>query len=192
MRFEAGKIFHVYNRGNNQQRIFFERENYLFFLRKVRKHVLPHGDLLAYCLMPNHFHFLIVVKPSSPFPSNGFAPSDGNGEEDVDPLALNLGIAVLLRSYTQAINKQYQRTGSLFQQKTKAKYLTETADYAFICFQYIHQNPLRAGLVAQLEAWEFSSFNDYAGFRAGTLCNQSLARELLDLSPTQFYQQSTK
>lgn len=57
MRFEAGNIYHVYNRGNNQQRIFFERENYLFFLRKVRKHVLPHGDLLAYCLMPSSITF---------------------------------------------------------------------------------------------------------------------------------------
>ena len=106
MQFEGSKIYHVYNRGNNQQPIFFGCEHYLFFLRKVRKHVLPHSDLLSYCLMPNHFHFLIVVKTSVvPYPSDGSEPSDGYAYACANPLALNHGIAVLLRSYTQAINK---------------------------------------------------------------------------------------
>lgn len=100
------------------------------------------------------------------------------------------------------------RTGSLFQQKTKAKLLvTETESvtrptssnrrtsklfYPSTCFHYIHQNPLKAGLVGRLEEWEFSSFRDYAKFRNGTLCNKSLAMDLLDLpqSEKQFYQDS--
>jgi len=61
MDFAFEHIYHLYNRGNNSQKVFFARENYLFFLEKLRKHILPHADLLAWCLMPNHFHLMISV-----------------------------------------------------------------------------------------------------------------------------------
>ncbi|NOQ25658.1 MAG: hypothetical protein GQ564_09895 [Bacteroidales bacterium] len=62
---EKDIIYHLYNRGNNSQKIFFNRKNYLFFLQKVRKHLFPHCDILAYCLMPNHFHFMIHANENS-------------------------------------------------------------------------------------------------------------------------------
>jgi putative transposase len=61
MQFAANHIYHIYNRGNNSQPIFFSIENYLFFLKKVRTHLLQHVDILAWCLMPNHFHFMVYV-----------------------------------------------------------------------------------------------------------------------------------
>ncbi|MDA3905864.1 MAG: hypothetical protein PF484_07300, partial [Bacteroidales bacterium] len=61
MQFDEGYIYHIYNQGNNRQRIFLNRENYLFFLKKVKNYVLPYADILAWCLMPNHFHFLVLV-----------------------------------------------------------------------------------------------------------------------------------
>ncbi len=162
MQFAPNSLYHSYNRGNNQQLLFFSYANYLFFLKKIRDYVLPHADLLAYCLMPNHFHLMLETKP------------------DLEEQALNAGIQRLLSSYTQAINKQEKRTGSLFQQHTKAKCLVEP-EHALTCFHYLHQNPLRAGLVRQMENWPFSSFKDYCGFRNGTICNQSRTRLLLDL-----------
>ena len=62
MDFAEGHIYHVYNRGNNSQTVFFTHENYLFFLEKLRKYILQHADVLAWCLMPNHFHLMIAVK----------------------------------------------------------------------------------------------------------------------------------
>ena len=59
--FSNGQIYHVFNRGNNLQTVFFIRENYLFFLDKIRKSILPHANILAWCLMPNHFHLMIEV-----------------------------------------------------------------------------------------------------------------------------------
>ncbi len=176
MKFEPENIFHVYNRGNNKARIFFRHENYLFFLQKVRKELLPYCEILCYCLMPNHFHFLVYVK--------SLLTLDSNKKH-----LLNDGFAILLRSYTRAINKQEKRTGSLFQQKTKAKCLTYNQDtgkklpsiYPIICFHYLHQNPYKAGLFKKMENWEFSSFVDYIGMRNGTLCNQELAKQILDL-----------
>lgn len=60
--FESGNLYHIYNQGNNRQQIFYVRDNYLFFLNKLKRHVLPYSDILAWCLMSNHFHLLVYVK----------------------------------------------------------------------------------------------------------------------------------
>ena len=173
-------FYHIYNRGNNKLPLFFTRENYLYFLRKVRKYLLLHIEVIAYCLMPNHFHLLVYAKP------------------DVISKSFSNDLRVMLRSYTRAINNQEERTGSLFQQHTKIKPLEEVAgshnmnlshsmtgggddNYPFICFHYIHQNPMKAGLVSQMEDWEMSSFRDYAGLKNDSLCNKKLAYELLEV-----------
>ena len=183
MLFEANQLYHLYNRGNNRIKIFYKKENYLYFLRKVRKHLLPYCDILAYCLMPNHFHFLIQIKDLI---------EESTNQSDLKGNMLNKNIGILQASYTRAIHKQEGKTGSLFQQHSKAKRLENGSatrsqitavvnDYPFICFNYIHQNPLRTGLVEKMEDWEFSSFKDYVGIRKGTLCNRKLTEELLDL-----------
>jgi len=59
MNFETGNLYHIYNQGNNRQKIFFSRENYLFFLNKIKTHILPHADIVAWCLLPNHFHLMV-------------------------------------------------------------------------------------------------------------------------------------
>ena len=79
--------------------------------------------------------------------------------------------------------------GSLFQQKTKAKWLDDE-QYAVTCFHYIHQNPVRAELCEQLECWAYSSFRDYAGLRNGTLCNRSLAGDLIPIDFNEFLEES--
>jgi putative transposase len=58
MNFETAYIYHIYNQGNNHRNIFYKTENYQFFLSKVETYVKPYADILAYCLMPNHFHLI--------------------------------------------------------------------------------------------------------------------------------------
>ncbi len=177
MDFIKENIYHIYNRGNNKQSIFFTEGNYIYFLQKVRKYIIPHCDILAYALMPNHFHFLIHA--------------DERTEKQLTDLKMNRnvlseGIRLLLSAYTKGINKQQERTGNLIQQNTKSKCVTEVSNmngqgYATTCFHYIHQNPLMAGFVNKIEDWHYSSYRDYAGLRKGTLCNQQLAKELLGI-----------
>ena len=155
-------LYHIYNLGNNKQSIFYTDENYIYFLTKVRNKLLPHLDILAYCLMPNHFHFLAQVK------------------ENISVHKYNESFRTMLSSYTQAINNQENRTGSLFRQNTKLKPI-DNYDHGVVCFHYIHQNPLIAKLVSKMEDWEFSSFRDYCGMRDGTLPNKKLALELFNL-----------
>lgn len=216
MKYEPHTIYHIYNQGNNQQPIFFNDDNYIFFLRKMRKHLLPYVDFLCYCLMPNHFHWLVYTKEEACLPSNAVKPrqlfggriiqnqSSGDSKSSDDyPLRysddyqqnLSQAIATLLRSYTRAINKQENRSGSLFR-KTKAKsgiidgfitingkhqdlFFKTDNDYAATCFHYIHENPVKARLCNKAEDWLDSSAKDYAGIRKGTLCNQVLAKRLL-------------
>jgi len=182
MQFDISNLYHIYNRGNNKQPIFFNRENYLYFLKKVKKHIYPVCDILSWCLMPNHFHFLIHANELS-IKLLKKIPLEINSLTD--------GVRVLLSSYTQGINRQQTRTGNLFQQKTKMKCINEgDQHYGYTAFQYIHQNPLKANLVKRLEDWEFSSFIDYAGLRNGNLCNKELAISLLGLNMKTFLKDS--
>ena len=193
MIFEPNNIYHVYNRGNNRETLFYNHDNYLFFLKKIRNHLSPHCEIMAYCLMPNHFHFLIYTDR---YASDGLKPSDAYQPQPSDAdLAykpkINHAIAIILRSYAQAINKQQKRTGSLFQQKSRAKNLSEYDDsYLLVCFNYIHQNPINAGLVEKMEDWEFSSFRDYAGLRRGTLCNRWLTQQPVPMNFKRFVEES--
>jgi len=103
--------------------------------------------------MPTHFHFLIYVR-----------------SKETELIKKNIGI--LLSSYTKAINKAFSRTGSLFQNHTKTKLITDER-YLLTLTNYIHQNPLRLGLVKKLVDWEFSSYRDYIGKRNGNLIDKT-------------------
>ena len=59
---ESGKFYHIYNRGNNRETIFKEVKNYYFFLQNFQNYLQNYIDIFSYCLMPNHFHFLIKIK----------------------------------------------------------------------------------------------------------------------------------
>ena len=182
MEFQENRFYHIYNRGNNKQLIFYNDDNYVFFLKKVRKFIYPVCDIINYCLMPNHFHFLIFANEKTILQKK-----IGSLEKNV----LSEAFRNTLSSYSQAINKQNNTTGSLFQQNTKAKCLNDgSINYTSTCFHYIHQNPYKSGLTKFLEDWDYSSFKDYAGFRNGTLCNKQLAFELLDLNSSDFYKES--
>lgn len=195
MQFEPNHIYHIYNRGNNSQTIFFTRENYLFFLQKMKTYIIPFADILAWCLMPNHFHFMVYMNRVEVGISKLVTPS----HQLTKKRTMNDSLAILLRSYTRAIQKQEKITGSLFQHRTKSVCLTETTgfsptwfqskygtvisisnpekEYPQICFNYIHQNPLKAKLVKKPEDWEFSSYRDYCGLRNGKLINRVKANE---------------
>jgi putative transposase len=195
MEFSNGQIYHVYNRGNNSQTVFFARENYLFFLDKIRNSILPHADILAWCLMPNHFHLMISVSCVEVEISEQVTQS----HLLTKTRSLNDSISIILRSYTRAIQKQEHTTGSLFQNRTKALCLTESqgvspayfnshfgmmgnldlpeTNYLNVCFDYIHNNPVNGGLVKNPEDWEFSSYRDYFCGRKGNLINRKLAKE---------------
>lgn len=181
MHFEVDHIYHIYNRSN--ETVFYSGDNYLFFINKVRKLIFPVCDILAWCLMPNHFHFLIYANQESVDLINE------SHRPNVQLLSKNFG--TLLSSYTQAINKSFKRRGKLFAHNTKAKLISQQGnDYIENCFFYIHQNPIHSGLVKKIENWKYSSFQDYAGITRESLCNKNLAYDLINIDIENFVEQS--
>ncbi|MGI6047440.1 MAG: transposase [Petrimonas sp.] len=162
-------------------------------------HLLPYADIIAWCLMPNHFHWMLWVREDVN-PGAGSKPVPGLEKKWK---SLNQSIGSLQSSYTQAINKQLNRSGSLFRKHCKSENLTDIGkisssyyntmfgtslrvdvsekEYPQVCFEYIHNNPVRAGLVNHPAEWEFSSYNDYYSGRTGKLVNRELAKEFVNL-----------
>ena len=185
MKFTNNQIFHIYNQGNNRERIFFNDSNYLYFLTKVRTYLLPFGKMINYCLMPNHFHILFYLEQLK---------VEINGKN----MACNQAIGFMLMSYTKAINIQQHRSGSLFRSKTKINdpwregFITiskifednsfEKSDFIQNCFDYIHLNPVSAGMVKLPEEWMYSSAMDYKGLRNGTMCDKNWVIETFGIN----------
>ena len=131
--------YHVYNRGNNYNNIFFDDNNYHFFLRKLRD-IFEHDiDVIAYVLMPNHYHLLIKLNADN---------------------CLAKAMQRLSTSYTKAINIYKSRVGHLFQGKYKFKIIEEN-NYLLNLTKYIHMNPVKAGLVKNPKDWKYSSYIEY-------------------------------
>ncbi len=184
MKLAEGGIYHIFNRGNNREVIFPAPHNYSYFIHKIGLYIAPNCDILAYCLMPNHFHFLIHANHRSTYPIR---------DRGLPRQRFSQGIKQLLSSYAKGINRQEGRKGSLFQQGTKSILVNDVSnEYAQTVFHYIHQNPLKAGLVSKMEYWSHSSFAEYTSSLRGEarLCKKELAIDLLDLNPQTFYADS--
>jgi REP element-mobilizing transposase RayT len=81
---EFGEYYHVYNRGINRGRIFFEERNYDYFLQLYAQHVVPIAETYAYCLLPNHFHFLVRIRDlACSTDLSGSEPEDLSGSENL-------------------------------------------------------------------------------------------------------------
>jgi len=170
---ELDSFYHVYNRGVDKRKVFFEKTDYLLFLRfmnvlnnveivnpsRLSGDVVVNAterlvDLCAFCLMPNHFHFLVHERR----------------EGGISKFMQRLGTA-----YTLYFNEKYDRSGALFQGKYKYKIVEDEA-YLFSLIHYLHINPkdLVPGynkesgtpfrkVLTFLDTYSWSSYHDYCG-----------------------------
>jgi putative transposase len=139
IKLEPGHYYHIFNRGNNKEALFRENHNYNFFLNKYKKFIPSVCDTLVYCLMKNHFHFLVKIKP------------------ETNSTRASLQFSHLFNSYTQSYNISYNRTGALFQRQFKRK-LADDEDYRRTLVQYIHLNPTKHNVHLDFENYPWSSY----------------------------------
>lgn len=137
-------------RGINHQNIFFDEEDYFQFVNTLSRMQIRYDDeghpcgtnyiLYAYCLMPNHIHLLI------------------REQED------DLGMAVkrISSSFVYYYNSKYSRDGHLFKERFRSEPVNDMG-YFTILLRYIHQNPLKAGLVHDIRKYNYSSWGEYTG-----------------------------
>ncbi|MEN8249891.1 MAG: transposase [Bacteroidota bacterium] len=165
----ADSYYHVYNRANGFENLFREPENYRFFIQQWVKYVSPIANTLTYCLLPNHFHFLIKTLDEESLSEN--FKEDRTLEKyktfpEFISFRLSKQFSNLFSSYTQAFNKKYKRKGSLFIPSFKSKEITSD-DYMTRIILYIHHNPIHHGFTANLDAWPYCSYHDFFSSKAG-------------------------
>ncbi len=154
---DFGFYYHIYNRGNNRNDIFFEKENYLYFLKLYDKYISPVADTYCWCLLKNHFHFLIKTKEFKDieFKKLNYSTKRSIKSDKVNP---SKQFSHLFNAYTQAINKRYSRTGSVFQKPFQRKIITNDEYIKKLIF-YIHNNPVHHGYSNSTIEYKWSSYH---------------------------------
>jgi putative transposase len=146
--FVQGHFYHIYNRGVHGEPIIREDENYFYVIDRMKRYGREFDlTIIAYCLMPNHYHFLIRQ----------------DSEHRVGLLPQRV-----FNSYTKAYNIRYGHSGTLFEGPYKAVQVMKDSHLRHLC-RYIHANPVKDGLVKSIEDWPFSNYLDWIGKRQGTL-----------------------
>lgn len=156
---EPDFFYHIYNRGINGAIIFDTDENYFYFLRRLKVFLFPVCDFYAYCLMPNHFHFVVRIKSDKEIEE--FSKKDNinkfleKGLHSYDSI-ISKQFARFFSSYSQAFNKfNKNRTGALLESPFK-RIRIDNEEYLKKLIIYVHQNPQK--MVERLEYYSFSSY----------------------------------
>lgn len=156
---QASEYYHIYNHANGSDNLFFEKDNYWFFLKKWDKHISPIANTMAYCLMPNHFHALIKIKDPESLAEKIINQEKNFNTKPIDKdyisKYLSQQFSNLFNGYTKAINKRFKRYGSLFNPRFKRKIIPE--EHLIDLINYIHNNPVHHGFTTSIYDWPYSS-----------------------------------
>jgi hypothetical protein len=153
---QYGVYYHIYNRGTNGENVFLEQRNYRFFLERYARYVEPVAFTYAYCLLKNHFHFLVRTKTLEE--QEQAARQTLKASETFRVLEPSQQFANLFNSYAKAFNRACGRTGSLFEHPFHRIEVTTDAYFTHL-ITYIHQNPQLHGFVGDFRDWPFSSYD---------------------------------
>lgn len=154
-------FYHIYNRSVGNEVIFREEKNYTFFLQKYAQFLSPFIDTYAYCLLGNHFHILIRTKSLDEILQN--KPEQGlilNDKNKTASKILGVQFASFFKSYTNSINKIYDRTGGLFEETFRRKKV-DSVQYLSYLIYYIYSNPQRHGLCNDYRSYPYSSYHSH-------------------------------
>jgi REP element-mobilizing transposase RayT len=152
---EAEKFYHIYNRGIDGCQIFKKSDDYQKFLEKYAHHIEPIADTYAYCLLGNHFHFLVRIKSEEEIYQKlpYLAPKKFSN-------AISSQFGHLFNGYAQYFNLSIGRTGGLFDHPYKRKVI-ESDSYFSQMIYYIHSNPQKHGLIADFRDYSYSSYHSH-------------------------------
>lgn len=154
-----GSFYHIYNRGAHQKPIFKEPSNYTYVIKKIKLYSIQFQlSVVAYCLMPNHYHLLIR--------------QDGEYQAGMLPQRV-------FNSYSKAYNNSYNHSGTLFQGNYKIKLIQDEPYLVHLC-RYIHGNPVKDGLVSNPGDWVYSNYQEFVGLRNGTLFDPEFLTEYFE------------
>ncbi|MCB2196100.1 MAG: transposase [Bacteroidetes bacterium] len=145
--FESGNYYHIFNRGNNKENIFKENLNYNYFIQLIQRYITPTANIYSYCLLPNHFHLLLKIKEIEYLPEL----------YKLGKRKLHQPFSNLFNAYSKAINKKYNRAGSLFQEHLH-RVRIDSEEYFRQLILYIHLNPEKHRITEDYSIYKYSSY----------------------------------
>lgn len=181
--FENNKIYHIYNRTVDKKPLFLSTDNYIYFIKQFDKYLLSYVDILSYCLLDNHFHFIIQVKDlqdlitlqqKQDLTTFEKLPNLNDKQKSTHEIVSHQ-FKKFFQSYAMAFNKQQNRIGTLFQTPFK-RVEVNNEEYLKELVCYIHTNPKKHKLVKDFRDWKWSSFSNFANATETKL----LRKEILD------------
>jgi len=163
--FEENGIYHIYNRSNNREILFKTDRHFQFFLDRLKVYITPYFHIGAYCLLPDHFHLMVEVKPIDEVIKQEI--DNQKTRKSIEYLDGNIvyndflvaQFQRLFNSYAKAFNKDLNRHGSVFQKGFKRISLTE--ERIWYVLAYIHRNPIHHGLCEEYGEWKYCSYNAF-------------------------------
>ena len=169
---EYDRYYHIFNRGINSTTLFKKPEDYAYFSRKYQKYISPVAETYAWCLMKNHFHFLVKIREEGeieylpPKSTNSTLPGPPDPERLEKRKKPNptRQFSHLFNAYTKWFNKKYKRTGSLFERSFK-RVLIDSKNYFKQLVYYIHHNPMHHGISNDFSEFSWSSYATLIGNR---------------------------
>ena len=155
---EEGCFYHIYNRGNNKENIFYDDSDYAKFTELIKKYLLEYAEFHSMVLMPNHFHMLIRICLN-------------------EPSKVSRQYSNFFNAYTKWFNRKYDRTGSLFTKRFSRKYIDDES-YLINVICYIHTNPEKHKFVSDFTQWKYNSYHIF--HRSGkSIITRKLVLDLL-------------
>ncbi len=184
-RFSPGAYYHVFNRTNNREPLFVTDENRRFFLKQYKKFLSPYVDTFAWCLMDNHFHLSIRIKPAAliteviqQIPGMHRIVTQERflempvPERDFHEI-IERQFTRLFTVYAMAINRQFGRSGNLFYRPFKRIAVNDENHLMWLIY-YIHANISRHGVLPDFTSYLWSSYPAFLSDQLTHLCKQEV------------------
>ncbi len=172
---EFNTIYHVFNHANGRENLFSGNQSYNLFLEKFEEYISPVAEVYAYCLMPNHFHFLLRIRSEKEV-ADALAnwqvlkaekrakqkrPKPKPNKNVMSPKAfVSKSFSNCFNAYSRIYNLVFTRYGSMFIKNFKRKPVEDHSYFATVLF-YIHHNPVKDRFADSMENWYWSSYNAY-------------------------------
>lgn len=167
--FEEKAFYHVFNRTNNGEDLFRNEEHYYDFLNRFNNLLQPFATLYCWCLIPNHFHFLIRIRPNNKIIKHlNEKPLQMRTSTERKFLAGDLELGELIEqsfrrffiSYAMSYNQRLTRKGNLFYKPFKRVHIKDEAQLLQTVL-YIHFNPVKHELTRNFRDYEWSSWHQF-------------------------------
>jgi REP element-mobilizing transposase RayT len=164
---ERGFYYHIYNRGNNKEKLYLEHADYIYFLELFKKYIYEVTNIYCFCLLPNHFHFLLRFRE----------------EDEIFSYSLKKKpsyrvLSDFFNAYAKYFNYKYGRTGSLFQERYRRKKV-DNEIYLKYLIHYIHTNPVHHEISDDFSSYGYSSYQTFIS-KKPTLLEREYVLEIFE------------